>query len=593
MLNKKNLLAGMLAISAAVIISSCGSSTGSNTGNGGPDVSPEQYTDLNPPATDAANTEITGTTAAGEGTIIESVVDRKLEESLDVATGDAGIQAAEEVLDGVKEVTEATSTSATSTDTGTSDNTTATSSDTTASTTETSASGDNAATVTETTTSTTTTEETAASSTGTTNSGETTAVSSDTTSSGDTTGTVAAQEPVVSGDAINALEDDEAVAQTNLDYSIDSSQGRWYEETKTDLFSAAEAKSVSAEIESLRNEIKSVLTSYKDGKTDKETGKVKIKQLREKIAVLRAKIGNGGRIQTGIYTNWAKENLYLNIKNGEPGWYRIIIIAKNRGKLADDYDRFTFSINNDSNDNLAGISVKASDKVYYSGSADIKLETPANTKLDIVWTNDAYMKDKYDANVSIKKIVLKKIKEPKTKTVNKKRFSGDKFSFMDGRWFFENKAAYTFWANQVIGYTFKNLEEGIYEVTVTAKNYGSLPLEKKYKEFNIEVDSDYDSAVMNIKADDKNWNKEKVTMNFAEGDTTLYLTWTNDSYKENAYDANIMIKSISIKKVQKSSLTAFLLRTKPGNKVFILGAFLMLSGLIFGIYLKNKTSKDA
>ncbi|HNX23382.1 MAG TPA: hypothetical protein PKG60_05000, partial [Spirochaetota bacterium] len=452
---------------------------------------------------------------------------------------------------------------------------------------------------------------TSSTATGTTASDTTSTTSTDTAASGSTsgTGTTVTGEPVVSGDAVNPLENDEAVNQTGLDYSIDSSKGRWFEETKTDLFSESDTKSVKAEIKALREEIKTVLASYKNGNTDKQNGKARIKQIREKIAALRSQIGNGGRVQQGIYTNWANENLYLNIKKGEPGWYRIIIVAKNRGgTLPEDYSRFTFSVNNSSNDTVAGISVKASDNVYFRGSADVYLENPSGAQLNLLWTNDAYIENKdnsngkknsnaaksvYDTNINIKKVVLKKIKEPGTKTVNVKHFNGDEFSSMDGRWFFENKSAYTFWSNQVIGYTFKNLEEGEYEVTITAKNYDSLPLDKNYKEFNVEVDSDYDSATMNIRADDKNWNHEKVTMNFAEGDTTLFVTWTNDSYKEGEYDSNIMIKTISIKKVQKSSLTAFLLRTKPGNKVFILGAFLMLSGLIFGIYLKNKTSHNA
>jgi len=610
MLNKKKLLIALFAFSAAVIISSCGGAGSTNAGQGGPDISPDQYTDTNTPAVDTANTEITGTTTTEEGVVVEPVVNTKIEGSLDTATGDTGLADAEVILDGavtaaVTDTAVSGNSSSATTGTTTSGDTSSTSADTAVSggtsttTADTATSGDTSSTSTDTAvsdgTSTTTADTTASGGTSTT----------DPAVSGDTGSAVITGEPVVSGNTVNALEDDEAVNQSGLDYSLDSSKGRWFEETKTELYSEADAKSIKAEIKTLREEIKTILASYKKGDTDKQAGKAKIKQIREKIAVLRAKIGNGGRVQQGIYTNWANENLYLNIKKGEPGWYRVIIVAKNRGgNLPEDYSRFTFSVNNNSNDTVAGISVKASDDRYFRGSADIYLENPSGAQLNLLWTNDAYIdnsknkKDKkdskniYDANVSIKKVVLKKIKEPNTKIVNEKRFEGDEFSFMDGRWFFDNKSAYTFWANQIIGYTFKNLEEGEYEVTITAKNYDSLPLDKNYKEFNVEIDSDYDSAAMNIKADDKNWNHEKVTMNFAEGNTTLYVTWANDSYKENEYDANIMIKSISIKKVHKSSLTAFLLRTKPGNKVFILGAFLMLSGLIFGIYLKNKNSRE-
>ncbi len=636
MINKKSLLAGLLAISAAVIISSCGSAGSSNSGQGGPEVSPEEYTDLGSPVVDTANTAITGTTTPEEGTVVESIVDARIEGSLDTDSGDTGLDDAEEILNGaVSDVviaavadsvtsdgtantsTDAASTTETTDSSDTASNTGTTPSADTGSTSGTTTSTDSGSTSGTTASSDagSTSETTASTDTGSTSgTSESTGAGSTTgtsvsTDTGSTTDTTASTEPatsdvpVISGDVVDALNNDEAVSQNELEYSLDSSQGRWYEETKKELFSEADAAAIKAQIQTLRGEIKAILASYKDkvvndnkgnkDNKDKTEAKARIKQIREQIAVLRAKIGNGGRVQSGIYTNWANENLKLNVKRGEPGWYRIIIVAKNRGTLPSNYDRFTFSVNNSGNETVAGISVKASDNVYHRGSADIKLDNPAGTTLNIVWTNDAYMKDKYDANVNIKKVVLKKIKEPKEKAVNAKHLNGDEFSFMDGRWFFENKAAHTFWANQIIGYTFKNLEEGEYEVTVTAKNFDSLPLEKNYKEFNVEIDSDYDSASMNIKADDKNWNHEKVTMNFAEGDTTLYINWTNDVYKENTYDSNIMIKTISIKKVQKSSLTAFLLRTKPGNKVFILGAFLMLSGLIFGLYLKNKNTSEA
>jgi hypothetical protein len=554
MIKKKSFLAGLLAISAAFIITSCGSAGDTNTGQGGPEVSPEEYTDLGPAAVDTTNSALVGTTTPEEGVIVEDIVNVKIEGDLETDTGDTGLAAAESILDGAissEAIAAVADGISPAEDTS-----------------------QNADVITD-------SEESAA------DEEADTAVTepSDTTAASDVI--------VVSGDAVDALDNDEAVGQSDSDYSLDSSQGRWFEETKKELFSDADSKAIKAEIKTLREQIKTILASFKNKETDKKDARAQIKQIREKIAVLRDKIGNGGRIQSGIYTNWAKENLILNIKKGEPGWYRIIIIAKNRGKLPENYDRFTFSVNNNNNETLAGISVKASDTVYHRGSADIRLDNPAGTSLNLVWTNDAYMKDQYDTNVNIKKVVLKKIKEPKEKPVNVKHLNGDEFSFTDGRWFFEKTYAHTFWANQIIGYTFNNLEEGEYEVTITAKNYDSLPLEKNYKEFNIEIDSDYDSASMNIKASDKSWNHETVKMNFAKGSTTLYINWTNDVYKENDYDSNIMIKTISVKKVQKSSLTAFLLRTKPGNKVFVLGAFLMLSGLIFGIYLKNRNTSEA
>ncbi len=428
------------------------------------------------------------------------------------------------------------------------------------------------------------------------------------------------------GNTVEDLENDEETVQGSLNYTIDSSLGKWYEVAEKNIISAPDYASIKEQIEQLRKEIKAARDEYKNieknlkdadktppglekkedtppGLAKKEKADnadelkaaldeyaAKIISLRKKIAELRSSIGNGGNTTGGIVTYWAKQNLFLNIKSGQPGWYRLVIVAKNQGVLPDDYDRFSFSVEEGS-DSIASISVKASDKAYYRGSAIVKLDKPAGTQLNILWTNDAYLKDKYDANVNIKKIALIKIKEPKQKVKTTKRFKGDQYSVVDGRWFFDRHEAYTFWADQVIGYTFKNMEEGQYEVTIEATNHGTLPLPKNYNEFLVEVDSEYDSATVAIPADEKHYKKEKFTLNFPEGDSTVYFTWVNDSYKENSYDANIKIKSIKVKKVKQSNLTAYLLKTKPGNRVFILSAFLMISVVLLGIYMKNRKSE--
>jgi len=318
-----------------------------------------------------------------------------------------------------------------------------------------------------------------------------------------------------------------------------------------------------------------------------------VKALRARIADIRSKVGNGGNKKEGIYTNWAKQDLFLNINKGEAGWYRLVVVAKNRGTLPDTYDRFSFNVTNESGDIIGSFKVKASDKVYYRGSIDFKLDKAAGTKLNIVWTNDYYVKDKYDANVNIKKVVLKKIKEPKAKNLFKVRnLQGDQYSSMDGRWFFDKNAAYTYWSGQEIGYKFENMEEGVYEISIDVQNHGTLPLPKNYKEFKLDIESEYDSGSMTVAASDKKWETGTITMNFPEGTSTLYVTWNNDSYKEGEYDANVKIKSISIKKVKESNLTAYLLKTKPGNKIFILAAFLVISGVLAGIYIKNRSASS-
>ena len=67
MTNKKSFLAGLLAISAAFIITSCGSEGDSNVGQGGPDISPEVYTDSGAPAVDTTNAALIGSATPEEG----------------------------------------------------------------------------------------------------------------------------------------------------------------------------------------------------------------------------------------------------------------------------------------------------------------------------------------------------------------------------------------------------------------------------------------------------------------------------------------------------------------------------------------------
>ncbi len=420
---------------------------------------------------------------------------------------------------------------------------------------------------------------------------DTTTVETDADTASSETGTTVAAgtDPEV---VISEIASEEVAGQTTADYELDTSAGKWYTETPGEITSDSDAASTKAKIAELRKQIKEIMKKFAAKEIKRKDAMAQIKDLRAQIAKLRAKVGNGGNKIEGIYTAWANQDLFLNINKGESGWYRLIVIAKNHGTLPDSYDRFSFNVTNETGDVIGSLTVKASDKVYNRGSIDFELDQPAGSKLNIVWTNDYYVKDKYDANVNIKKVVLKKIKQPKEKAVKNIHLQGDQYSYMDGRWFFDKQSAYTCWSGQEIGYTFKNMEEGVYEITIEAANYGSLPLPKNYKNFDLIVESDYDSANMAIEASDKGWKKETVTMSFPKGTTTLYITWTNDTYKEGSYDANFMMKSIQVKKVKDSNLTAYLLKTKPGNKIFILAAFLMISGVLLGIYMKNRSASS-
>jgi len=629
MIKRKTVIA-LISIFTAFLILACGGGggAGETAGVGGPEISPDSITEAvtgsdsvsltSVVADSTTNAKLTGTTdTSGEvaveaevNTTIEGDIDTGTDQGTTTATGDTD-NAGEDKDNSVTNTTDSTTISediavilAGGTDivaAGTTDTATETSGDTgsssgSGSTTSQTGSTDSG--------STTTTTGGTSSDSGSNSTGETAADSgTGTADSGNATTTVtggavteediavaAGTEDSGTGETVEDLENDEAVNQGNLAYTIDSSLGKWYDVKEYALISEKTAKDIKAQIAQLRAEIKTIRNEFKKGKIKRDEAVAQIKAIRKKIADLRASIGNGGSTTGGIVTYWAKQNLYLNIKGGQPGTYRLVIVAKNQGILPDDYDRFSFSVE-DGSDSIASISVKASDKAYFRGSAIIKLDKPAGTQLNILWTNDAYLKDKYDANVNIKKVALIKIREPKQKVKTTKRFKGDQYSVVDGRWFFDKHEAYTFWADQVIGYTFKNMEEGQYEVTIEAANHGTLPLPKNYKEFLVEVDSEYDSATVAIPADEKHYKKETFTMNFPEGDTTVYFTWVNDSYKENSYDANIKIKSVKVKKIKKSNLTAYLLKTKPGNRVFILSAFLMISAVLLGIYMKNRKSE--
>jgi len=91
-----------------------------------------------------------------------------------------------------------------------------------------------------------------------------------------------------------------------------------------------------------------------------------------------------------------------------------------------------------------------------------------------------------------------------------------------------------------------------------------------------------------IKASNKNWNSGKVNLILPQGDSTIFLTWLNDTYEEGEYDANIMIKSIMLKKVAESSFTAYLMGTNAGNRMMIVGTLIILMTIIGGISLWNR-----
>ncbi|MDX1958048.1 MAG: hypothetical protein SFU98_05715 [Leptospiraceae bacterium] len=115
---------------------------------------------------------------------------------------------------------------------------------------------------------------------------------------------------------------------------------------------------------------------------------------------------------SGIHTFWKNQELYYSIKDlCKSGFYDFSMEAKNIfGPLPKSYDSFVISIMNTKNNEVYQMKLKASDLEYNTAKIRIPLEK-GNTDLKILWTNDAYKKDEFDANIQIKSISLKFISE--------------------------------------------------------------------------------------------------------------------------------------------------------------------------------------
>ncbi len=289
-------------------------------------------------------------------------------------------------------------------------------------------------------------------------------------------------------------------------------------------------------------------------------------------------------VPVGIHTYWANQDLFFDVKNNcKAGWYRLRMEARNYdGKLPDFYTHFTVMVKNQRTDKwVGGLLIKAADNNYHTGSMLVYLPE-GNTRLNLLWNNDAYESGNYDANIDIKDVTINysSMQQPRGSLVRR----ANQFSELNGRFFWDKNSVYTYWANQTIGFDFPNLQPGLYQVRVVAKNNGKLP--QNYQNFNVEVDTNNGtSAVMQIPADDRNYRAGTVNLDLTGGDTTVYLNWTNDQYAANQYDANIQIKTIRLIRIgdsQRSALAAYLIAKARSNKGIIMilgGMVIVLSGL--------------
>lgn len=379
----------------------------------------------------------------------------------------------------------------------------------------------------------------------------------------------------------------------NRSIVLDASNGKWYETPKKELMKKKSYNKVIVQIKAIRKEIKELKKEKESEGADKARIKAKVKELRLDIRQLRDTIGFG-RIQKGIHTYWANQNLYFKVlDNCKAGWYKLIVIAKNYGDspLPDFYKNFNVSVRNeDSGENLGGIHVGASDAMYNRGRMLVRLEE-GDTLLNLLWTNDAYRIGEYDANIQIRRVILKYKgqKAPRRGLVSR----AHQYSFVDGKWFWDDDSVTAYSANQTIGFTFNNLTAGKYKVTVYAKNNGTLP--PKFKKFNLSVESD-DGAKGDIKinADENKYKKGHCFLDLT-GPNTIYLTWTNDESKDGEYDTNIQIEKIVLKltgESKRSALAAYMLTKASKNKPVIL-IFMSVVAMLGGIFVWNKKKSKA
>ena len=379
----------------------------------------------------------------------------------------------------------------------------------------------------------------------------------------------------------------------NRTITLDSSKGKWYTTPEGTLsgkvLSKADKKRIRVAIKIARKAMKAIR------KGNKKAG---IAQLKLKIKEFRAQIGHGKKVK-GIHTYWANQKLYLRVRNNcKAGWYKLKVVAKNypgkKGEnLPDFYTHYNITVKNETTDRIAGgMFIKASDKSYHRARMLVYLDE-GDTDLNLLWTNDAWKKGVYDANIQIKKVRLK-YKRYIRKRKNLVR-RAHQYCFTKGRWFWDRKTARTNWANQHIGFCFKNLKAGKYKVIVKAKNYGKVP--EGYKNFKVMVAGDGVTGNLEIQAKENGYKKGSTVLDLTGGDTMVMMTWTNDKWvPSKGEDANIQIRKIRLKRVgdsDRSALAAYIMNASRGNRMVLIITMLLAVLGLGGIFFWNKMRHGA
>jgi len=175
----------------------------------------------------------------------------------------------------------------------------------------------------------------------------------------------------------------------------------------------------------------------------------------------------------GIHTYWQNEPLTLRIKqNCQEGYYKFSFKAMNTaGPLPDFYKGFAIGVRQNGED-VGGLLVPSSDTLYSTGSVTLYLKQGDN-EFDLRWLNDAYKAGVYDANFQLNSVTMSFVANYKPPTTLAK--APRDFCEIDGRFFFSDTTAWTSWASQQISYCYGNLKSGKYEVQLKAQNHGNLP----------------------------------------------------------------------------------------------------------------------
>jgi hypothetical protein len=353
---------------------------------------------------------------------------------------------------------------------------------------------------------------------------------------------------------VNNIVEEPEVDCKDITATMNTSSGSWFTQ-KGNLAGQKLSKEKRQEIRtSIKTDLDLIKTITKELRRDFDIKKVdEIDQLRNGIVDMRGQL-QAGRKAKGIFAYSANQILDLDIVNNcKAGWYRVKVIARNNGTLPSWYENFKLEV-------LYGVTAKtyinipASDKGYFSGkSAPVFIPNGAKT-IEIIWKNDAWSKNNYDANINIKDVRLVKVKERK----KKKLLVKNALEICDsrGKWYSSRRDMYTFWGKQELYYCFSDLPAGEYKVSILGKNTSDssgYTIPSFYENFEIAVGNSktQQQVTVFVPASDYVFKRGKSATKIMHngGDLKLYVYWKNDYYdKKEKHDANFRMRNIRLHK---------------------------------------------